>query len=281
MVLITWHGVGICGMPPETQYTPRKTPQLGVPRIAEMVADDLRQRIINGDLADGMSLPRQEDLVKEFGISLPSLREALRILEAEGLLTVRRGNAGAMVHRPTADASAFMFGTVLRSHNVALGDLSAAMRLVESACAGLCAHRSNRRQIANRLLKLNEEAAELLGDDARFIPMVTEFHDRLARSCGVETLYQVTRVLEKLWVDYASYFWTREHRDVGTYPAPQSYQKILESHKDVAEAIHRGDRAAAELVWQLHIDDAHRELLGESSNALLSSYPAVRGANSR
>ena len=239
------------------------------------------QRIIHGDLADGASLPRQEDLVKEFGISLPSLREALRILEAEGLITVRRGNAGAMVHRPTADATAFMFGVVLRSHDVALGDLSAAMRVIEPACAGLCAQRSDRRQIASRLRRLNEEAAELLGDDARFPSAVTEFHDQLARSCGVETLYQMTRVLEKIWVEHGAHFWGREHRDVGTYPTSESDKKLLDSHRDVTEAIRQGDRAAAELTWRQHIDDAHRELLGESSNAPLSSYPAVRGAGSR
>src|ERR1700755_1275124 len=81
--------------------------QLHQPRLAEMVAALLRERILSGALRDGDPLPRQEDLLKEFGISKPSLREALRILEAEGLITVRRGNrGGALVHVPEAGHAA-------------------------------------------------------------------------------------------------------------------------------------------------------------------------------
>ncbi|EUA49857.1 bacterial regulatory s, gntR family protein [Mycobacterium xenopi 3993] len=65
---------------------------MSAPRIAEIVADELRRQIIDGELADGDLLPRQEVLVEQFNVSLVSLREALRILETEGLVSVRRGN---------------------------------------------------------------------------------------------------------------------------------------------------------------------------------------------
>ena len=70
-------------------------------RIAETVAAELRSRILVGDGPHDYRLPTQEQLVKEFGVSYPSIREAIRILETEGLVTVRRGNVGgAEVHRP-------------------------------------------------------------------------------------------------------------------------------------------------------------------------------------
>ena len=66
-----------------------------------MVAGTLRRRILDGELEDGSWLPKQEDLIDEFGVSKPSMREAMRILETEGLLTVQRGNVGgAVVHTP-------------------------------------------------------------------------------------------------------------------------------------------------------------------------------------
>ena len=65
-----------------------------LPRLAEMVAAGLRDKILSGELDDGDLLPRQEDLLAEFGVSPPSIREALRILETEGLITVKRGNVG-------------------------------------------------------------------------------------------------------------------------------------------------------------------------------------------
>ena len=63
--------------------------RLSAPRIAEIVADELRRQIIDGELADGDLLPRPEVLVEQFNVSLVSLREALRILETEGLLRRR------------------------------------------------------------------------------------------------------------------------------------------------------------------------------------------------
>ena len=68
-------------------------------RIAESVAGELRARILASDGDYGF--PTQDQLVTEFGVSYPSIREALRILETEGLVTVRRGKVGgAEVHRP-------------------------------------------------------------------------------------------------------------------------------------------------------------------------------------
>lgn len=75
--------------------------KIGQMRMAELVAAALRDRILAGGIGDGSTLPKQDELVAEFGVSYPSVREALRILETEGFITVRRGNrGGATVHAP-------------------------------------------------------------------------------------------------------------------------------------------------------------------------------------
>ena len=63
----------------------------------QQIADELRGLIVSGELADGASLGREPDLVERFGVSRPSLREALRILETEGLIRVVRGLHGGVV----------------------------------------------------------------------------------------------------------------------------------------------------------------------------------------
>jgi DNA-binding FadR family transcriptional regulator len=55
-----------------------------------MIADSVRRRILAGELNDGDVLPKVDDLLLEFPVSKPSIREAMRILETEGLLSVRR-----------------------------------------------------------------------------------------------------------------------------------------------------------------------------------------------
>ena len=119
--------------------------RLTSPRIAETVADELRRQIVDGELADGDLLPPQAVLVERFNVSLVSLREALRILETEGLLSVRRGNqGGSVVHAPTKASAAYMLGLVLQSEHVLLSDLGTALRDLEPTCAALAAQRPDR-----------------------------------------------------------------------------------------------------------------------------------------
>ena len=113
------------------------------PRRAEVVADNLRDRILRGEFEDGSDLPKQEELFDDFGVSMPSIREAMRILETEGLITVRRGNrGGAVVHRPQSRTAAYMFGLRAAVGGVPVADLALAMRHLDPLCAAMCAGRS-------------------------------------------------------------------------------------------------------------------------------------------
>ena len=72
------------------------------PRVAEIVASKLRDDILSGRLRAGDILPTQENLYSEFGVSPPALREAIHLLETDGLHLGaarqhgRRGGAAAV-----------------------------------------------------------------------------------------------------------------------------------------------------------------------------------------
>src|SRR5947209_6940395 len=129
-------------------------------RLAELVADRLRERILRGDLEDGDLLPKEEELRASYPVSKPSLREAMRILEAEGLITVRRGNVGgAVVHRPTPANVAYTLAMVLSANRVDIPDVARALREVEPSCAALCAGRADRAAaVVPQLRALQNEA---------------------------------------------------------------------------------------------------------------------------
>src|SRR5262245_42996392 len=77
------------------------------PKTGEMIAERLRRQIARGELAIGERLPPEDELTAEFGIARTTLREALRILESQGLLEIRRGRTGGpVVTMPKIDSLA-------------------------------------------------------------------------------------------------------------------------------------------------------------------------------
>src|SRR5690348_14099978 len=85
---------------PPAPSPPRRQRAFRSPRAAELLAAHFRQRIIRGELKEGDRLPKQQDLMEEFGISRSTFREAFLLLESEGLLSVLQGTQGAVIHRP-------------------------------------------------------------------------------------------------------------------------------------------------------------------------------------
>ena len=115
------------------------------PRLAELVAGELRSQILSGAFDDGGRLDTQDALLARFKVGLPAVREAMRILEVEGLVTVHRGNVGgATVHLPTAEMVAYMMALVLESRQVSLEDVADTLHRLEPICAGMCAQLPNR-----------------------------------------------------------------------------------------------------------------------------------------
>jgi GntR family transcriptional regulator, transcriptional repressor for pyruvate dehydrogenase complex len=243
---------------------PERFRQLSQPRVAEMVADILRARIVDGDLADGDLLPKQDDLLDEFRVSRPSIREAMRILETEGLISVRRGNiGGAEVHAPKADSAAHMLGLVMQSHRVALSDLAESLCILEPDCAALCADRPDRAAaVVPRLRELCRQAEERFDDCPEFTRLSRQFHDEIALLCGNTTMILLVGTLETLWASHEAQ-WTDSYTAEGDHPEARRRRMVLRAHVRLTDAIEAGNR---ELTYRLA-----RRHLGESQRYVLAS----------
>ncbi|HXO25302.1 MAG TPA: GntR family transcriptional regulator [Streptosporangiaceae bacterium] len=107
------------------------TTKMRVPKIAELIADQIREQIGSRRLREGDRLPAEPALMSTFGASRPSVREALRILESDGLITVRRGVAGgAFVARPDHRRVAVRLRDAIRLWDI---DPSEAAALIDGA----------------------------------------------------------------------------------------------------------------------------------------------------
>ncbi|MFI6986457.1 FadR/GntR family transcriptional regulator [Embleya sp. NPDC050154] len=169
--------------------------------IADELARRLRRRILDGPLRDGDMLPKQDDLIAEFGVGRTTLRQAFRILETEGLITVKRGNTGgAVVHVPQPADAAHMFGMVMHARQVRLDDLAQALRRLEPVCAALCAARPDRAtEVVPWLREVHARMERAVEDGPAYIRAGRDFHEALVLLCGNETMKILLGAVEVLW----------------------------------------------------------------------------------
>jgi GntR family transcriptional repressor for pyruvate dehydrogenase complex len=258
---------------------PRRA-QLRQPRLADMVASVLRERIVNGELANGDLLPKQDELLEEFRISRPSLREALRILESEGLLTVRRGNVGgSVVEAPNAESSAYMFGLVLQSRRGTAADLADAIRHIEPITASLCAERPDREKTVVPQLRANiEECEASLSDGPQFTYLSRRFHEELVAACGNETLILMVGALESLWSEQERQ-WAQRAASRGKYPVERYRRDVVNAHKALVNGIAAGQADKVARLARKHLQESQHYALAEGSGQVVRATTLRAGFN--
>ena len=238
-----------------------------LPRLSEIIAGELRNRILSGEFADGDMLPKQEDLLEQFGVSQPSVREALRVLETEGLVTVKRGNVGgAIVHAPVASKVAYMLGMVLQSRSVPIGDVGNALAHLDPACAAQCALRRDRKRTVVRILRATvKESARLLDDPPAYAAVARRFHQEMVDNCGNETMRIVVGTLETMWTEHVRWLSGRPRpestrEEFQTLSARPGRKESLDEHAALVELISAGDSPGAALQAHRHLSEHRQDL---------------------
>lgn len=166
-------------------------PRGGIPlrrvrKAYEQVADQLREVVITGELAIGDRLPSEEQLAREFGVSRATIREALRVLAAQGLIRTTKGaGGGSFATLPTvASISSLVHANVTlltEARHVTLEELLEARELVEVPAARLAAGRRTEEDL-ERLSATVPDASARLGTKEEFAAN-TEFHACLIGAC--------------------------------------------------------------------------------------------------
>src|SRR5881392_1245980 len=167
------------------------------PKTAELVAGTLRRMVVDGQLKDGDFLPNEAELMAHFGVSRPTLREAVRVLESERLVEVRRGSrTGARVRVPGPEIVARPAGLLLELTGATLADVMAARTSIEPLAARLLADgatigaKSELRAMVDSILS-SWEAGELA-------PASATFHRRLVELSGNATLGMIAGMLHEI-----------------------------------------------------------------------------------
>jgi len=234
-------------------------PRIRQPRVAEIVASRLRDDILSGRLKEGDILPSQESLFTEFGVGPPALREAIHILEVDGLVSVRRGNmGGAVVHLPSAERTAHMISMVLQSRSSTPADVSGALMHLEPICAGMCAARKDRMTEVVPYLQAEIDRQEAQFEDtAQYVGNARRFHEALVSRCGNEPMILLIGSLELIWSAHESSVWG----DDGGPMQHKTMRAALRDHQRLLDAIRDGNADRAVRLAQDHLAAARRNTL--------------------
>lgn len=228
----------------------------------QQIADELRALIVSGEMIEGESLGHEPDLVERFGVSRPSLREALRILEAEGLITVVRGvHGGVIVHMPDERMTARTAAMVLQARNVPLADVFESRALLEPLAARAIATKRSRKSAVAELRALVAQEEEAIEDPEAFGVANTAFHERLVSLAGNQTLSIVTEMLNEI-VTKAVTAVSQTGDVVGSLAARR---RGIRSQHHLLNLIEAGDGATAEEHWRAHMGIVGRVMLGQDA----------------
>jgi len=214
---------------------------------SEQVATALQHRIHSAGLGPGDFLGREEDLAAEFGVSRPTLREALKLLASGNLIRASKGPGGGIFVAHTADQGvrrslSDAVGMMLETGAVSLEELLDARTLLEVPLAGLAALQADEATIERLRAALASETAAAADIDA-IHEADTAFHREIAAAAGNRMASALTgwvyEVLQPRLME--------ELRDAVVPSA------VLDQHAALLKAIEKGDRPRAERAMREHL----------------------------
>lgn len=224
--------------------------QVRIPKTAEVLAARIRKQIIRGELRPGDKLPPEAALIAEFEVSRPTIREAIRILESEALISVSRGaRGGAKINAPSADLVTRAVGVALQARGATLRDIYEVRSMMEPPAARMAAEASPKE--AAEALRAQVAREWAVGeDDVARAKGIADFHRLLLESSGNPVLAVVGGALQAIVERHMQLAYRQ------TWPRPAPAKRVsagLRSHEKLVDLIEAGDGAGAEAHWIRHM----------------------------
>jgi DNA-binding FadR family transcriptional regulator len=257
---------------PELSSTSRRPKtrisRISVPKSYEILADMLRETILDGEMEEGMHLPSERELVAQTGLSRTSVREAIRRLEAEGLITPQSGRAGGnVVTRPGDAQMARFILQFVRGRRLSLRVLQETRETIEPALAKLAAENRTPDDMA-RLRDLNRTLFDQNLDMNAFAALNAQFHNAIGIASGNDILQSLL---------FSMSFAMIRATILDEYHTAETRSEVYRAHERIIDAIELRDGEAAFRRMHRHVR-ATRERVKGSENFELPITPVGEDA---
>ena len=211
---------------------------VSVPKAADVLAGILREKILDGHLQEGADLPNERDLGAQSGLSRASVREALRILEGEGLIVTRTGrNGGSAVLRPSIATIERSVGIFIRGQRIRLEAVFETRLAIEPSSARFAAlHRTQADLGQIDLCHKRLQLASATGDIAAYVRANLDWHLQVVRASQNELLSAfMSAVSQSVFVA----------TDLDGFNSIEVRNAVIRAHGRVIDAIEARDGDAA------------------------------------
>ncbi|MDE3101438.1 MAG: FadR family transcriptional regulator [Chloroflexota bacterium] len=218
-------------------------------RASGEIVSQIEHAIFDGALRPGDRLESERELAEQFAVSRITVRDALRVLEARGLIRVKVGaSGGAFVAETNLDQVAESISTMVRLRRMTLSELAEARTIVESAAAERAAVRADDLAVA-RLGEMVEEMRHVVHDERPHTEASMDFHVAVAEASANELLSATVRAYRDLLMQTL-----HDMRDVRSARVTQKW------HEDIMEAIRAHDADAARDLMRDHLLDFEKRI---------------------
>lgn len=208
--------------------------------LSVIVAKRLRGMIIEKEMKSGDRLPSESALGVLFGVSRSTVREAIKLLTAENIVEIQRGKGTFVTMQPGMNKDPL--GLEFTNQLKLLDNLMETRMMIEPQIAFLAAQRANQANI-DHLAHIIEKIQAAGSNKGNHMPFDVAFHKGVAECTQNDVLFRILPIIcESIQEGYFK-----------TVNAPGSYERAIQSHTNIFEAIVNKDPQTAKNETEKHL----------------------------
>jgi len=214
--------------------------------LCDIILEDITKDIINGVLKPGEKIASEYDLAEQYEVSRFTVREAMKKLDAKGLIVIKHG-VGSFVNSITPESFMKPLLPVLVISNIDIREICEARLPLEVQSISLCVDKIDDEKLKElKQLVVKMEKALSAGELEKYNELDIKFHLLIAKASKNRVLFEMLNTLEDMLREQL-------RRDV---IVPNATERSINRHKLMVEAIAHKEKELAKQLMTLHINDS-------------------------
>jgi len=223
-----------------------KLKTIKIKRITEEIVSQIREQIAEGELKAGDRLPSERDMAQQLGVSRPTVREALQVLEHTGFVEIRQGS-GTYIKDIGKQSLTDPLQILIQGSDRRYSEVYEFRNAIEVWAVGLAAQRIDPKELS-RIGDIIETMKELRAQKKPVDELDAKFHLSIARACHNRIYYHVARTILHLFTQVAHI----SHKEL--FLSDHDQAELMQDHEAIFKAIKAKDANKARALMQHHLN---------------------------